>query len=228
MLINQLVWNNSFALVAVGELLREKMRNGSSPRTVRSEHGLRAITLTAVTQNSFSDKHTKFVAINKDKVQDLWLEPGDIFVQRSNTSELVGTTAIYSGQRSWAIFPDLLIRLRANTELVDPEYLAVAMRSERAHGVLRAKAKGLAGSMPKIDQRTIGTLRVPIPPLERQRYVVQQAREIDDLVSRVVGAHDDNVRRAEALRYALLRAAYSGRLRGRAVDVETGKENAGV
>ena len=56
----QLVWSAEYPRREVRSLLLEPMRNGRSDRAVRgSEAGVRTLTLTAVTQDAFSDANTK-------------------------------------------------------------------------------------------------------------------------------------------------------------------------
>src|SRR5262249_38179224 len=108
-------------------LLREPLRNGHSAK--RAHDGdVRTLTLSAVTDSDFSERNTKLTAADRDQVRDLWLEPGDIFVERSNTPELVGTAALFRGVRTFAIFPDLLIRVRP-AENVLPVYVEAVLRS---------------------------------------------------------------------------------------------------
>lgn len=214
---------------SVAELLREPMRNGHSARAARDgEPGIRTLTLTAVTRWSFTDAFTKMSAADPNRVFGLWLAPGDILVQRSNTPELVGTTAMYGGPPNWAIFPDLMIRLRVDTEVALPEYVTAVLRSERVHRQLRSKAKGLAGSMPKIDQQAIASVVLKVPPLSCQRELMSELSEIEQASSRLAQAANTARRQAQALRKALLDAAFSGRLTGRASDMDMVEEMAGV
>ncbi len=211
--IDRVVWRKrEEGPVAVADLLAEKMRNGHSARASTTGAGVRALTLTSVTRNSFTESFTKIVAVEAERVRDLWLRDGDILVQRSNTPELVGTTAIYRGPNDWAIFPDLLIRLRANESRVSPAYLAAVMRTERVHRRLRTQAKGLAGSMPKIDQAAIGSVLVPVPSVPVQQDIVSRVAEIEDASSQFTSEARTAGRRGERLRRALLAAAFSGRL----------------
>lgn len=211
-LIDGIVWDGRAPITPITELLSEKMRNGHSARASSSGDGIRALTLTAVTRNSFTDEFTKIVAVEADRVRDLWLRDGDILIQRSNTPELVGTSAQYRGPEGWAIFPDLLIRLRADDTKVSPAYLAAVLRSERLHRRLRAQAKGLAGSMPKIDQPAIASLAIPTPERATQDAVVRQIAEIDAAHERVLAEAELAERRAGGLGTSLLSAAFTGRL----------------
>lgn len=151
-----------------------------------------------------------------------------MLIQRSNTPELVGSTARYEGPDNWAIFPDLLIRLRSNEQLVLSTYLCLALQSERAHRQMRSKAKGLAGSMPKIDQATIGSTVVPIPDLETQRALIVRVDEVELTRARTIEAAVTARSRAHVLRNGLLAAAFEGRLTGRTSDLEMVEEMAGV
>jgi type I restriction enzyme S subunit len=159
-------------MATLGDLLREPLRNGHSARSTTDANGIRTLTLTAVTKTEFSDRYTKITSADAARVDDLWLEPDDILIQRSNTPDLVGSAAIYNGDKGWAIFPDLLIRVRVNS-LVLPKFLAFMLNSSRARRYFKENAKGLAGSMPKIDQSTIASFGVPVPPLAEQYRIVE-------------------------------------------------------
>ena len=213
-LADALIWGQSWPLVQIDQLLRTPMRNGRSDRAVTDgSAGIRTLTITAVTRNSFTDEHTKITTTSASVAKRLWLEPGDIFVQRANTPELVGTAARYSGPRDWAIFPDLLIRIRADEGQVDSRYLVEAIRTERAHRTLRQKAKGLAGSMPKIDQGALGETLVPVPRRQDQVAIIEQLEEARESAARIHAAISSAEIRGRALRSSLLIAAVTGQLR---------------
>lgn len=166
-------------------LLREPLRNGVSAKATTDQNGIRTLTLTAVTRNDFSPQFTKVTSADPKRIKNLWLEDQDIFIQRSNSAELVGTSAIYHGERNWAIYPDLLIRVRVDQSRVLPEYAALALRTNRILFYFRQNARGLSGSMPKIDQAMIENADFPVPSLPQQReaieWVKQQEAAIDPM-----------------------------------------------
>ncbi|WP_082949818.1 restriction endonuclease subunit S [Mycobacterium sp. ACS4331] len=211
--VDTAIWSMPTTCTPVGELLREPMRNGRSDRAIKGgESGIRTLTLTAVTKNSFTEANTKLTVTTRERAAGLWLEPGDILVQRSNTPDLVGTSALYTGAKRWAIFPDLLIRLRADESKVDPRFLIAVLRSERSHSQLRRKAKGLAGSMPKIDQKAIADVPVPVPDHSTQRQIVERVERVAAAYQVQIEAIGRTRLRAGLLRRSLLAAAFSGRL----------------
>ena len=211
--VDAALWTPGVETVPILSLLREPMRNGRSDRASPDGRGTRTLTITAVTKNDFSEGNTKFTLTSVEAAAGLWLEPGDIFVQRSNTPELVGSVSRYDGPRDWAIYPDLLIRLRADESKVTSEYMAAALRSRRVHRTLRAKAKGLAGSMPKIDQGAIGSTAIPIVAVPEQRALISRLAVVEESARRSLAAIEAQRRRAIALRRSLLAAAFRGKLR---------------
>lgn len=215
-LVDSLIWDTGAPNQPAGSLLREPMRNGHSARAVRDgEAGIRTLTLTAVTRNVFNDEFTKMATADPQRVAGLWLKSGDLLVQRSNTPQLVGSSALYDGPNDWAIFPDLLIRLRANPDLISSRFMAAALGSERAHRYLRSKAKGLAGSMPKIDQSAIASTLIPVPPKREQAAILAQLAESDELIQRLSLAITEALHRSIVLKRSLLSAAFKGRLGGK-------------
>ncbi|MFI7299153.1 hypothetical protein [Streptomyces sp. NPDC050121] len=203
----------------LGELLREPLRNGHSAKATTDPSGIRTLNLTAVTQGDFSNGNTKLTVADPYRVRDLWLSRGDILVQRSNTPDLVGTTAMYEGPDDWAIFPDLLIRVRVNEEVL-PEFATLVLQSHRGRAYFKARAKGLAGSMPKIDQATIEGFPVPVPSLDEQARMVDEVRDELDRVARISRELDSARQRSVGLRNALLRTAFSGKLASQDPDDE--------
>jgi type I restriction enzyme S subunit len=198
-------------LVALKSLLREPLRNGHSATASRDGKGVRTLTLTAVTRDDFSEVHTKLTTADRARVRNLWLEPGDLLIERSNTPELVGTAALFRGKRAWAIFPDLLIRVRVS-ECVLPEFLALVLKAEPARRYFRQAAQGIAGSMPKIDQGAVERLPVPLPSLDAQRTLVAKVERQLSLVAAVSAEVEVALRRSAALRRSILKRAFTGTL----------------
>ena len=192
-------------------LLAEPLRNGHSARASDTGDGIRTLTLTAVTRNEFTDHNTKHTVADPSRVRDLWLRRGDILVERANTPELVGTSALYTGPSGWAIYPDLLIRMRTN-EAATPEYVQLILSTTRLRSYFRQNAKGLAGSMPKIDQDILLRAELPIPSIEEQGRIVAIVNNHKDAADRLHGELEISRRRSNQFRRSLLTEAFAGRL----------------
>jgi type I restriction enzyme S subunit len=196
---------------SLGSLVREPIRNGKSAQTDPESKGVRVFTLTAVTKADFGEQNTKRSVLSDDDVQGIWAEPDDIFIQRSNTPELVGTAAIYNGPRAFAVYPDLLTRVRTNDSL-RPRYLVLYLRSSWVRQYFQTNARGISGSMPKVSHQTINELPVPVPSLPEQDRIVAA---IEAHFSRLDAA-EQGLKRVQAklkhARASVLKAAVEGRL----------------
>jgi type I restriction enzyme S subunit len=89
---------------------------------------------------------------------------------------------------------------------------------------MRSKAKGLAGSMPKIDQAAIGSTTLPVPDIATQQTLLLRLREVDSVRERTAQAAKVAESRGHVLRRALMAAAFSGRLTGRTSDLDVAEE----
>lgn len=195
----------------IGSFLREPLRNGHSATASGNGLGVRTLTLTAVTKRHFSETHTKLTSADPERVKDLWLRAGDLLIERSNTPDLVGTAALYEGPDGFSIFPDLLIRIRPDGRVL-PAYLEVVLRAPATRAYFRKVAKGISGSMPKIDQRDIEALWVPVPPVDEQTAIVTAVRGQFEVLDRLADVIRKALKRAERFRAALLASAFTGNL----------------
>jgi type I restriction enzyme S subunit len=208
-----------WAWLRLGDVLREPMRNGRSGPTAPEGSGVRTYTITAVTKRDFGLHNTKWAVGEATDLTDLLVKNGDIFVQRSNTPELVGSSALYRGRDDAAIFPDLLIRLRPVEDLL-PEWLEIVLRWGHTRSFLRSVASGLSSSMPKIDQTKIGRVAVPLPPIEEQKAIVAELNRRLSLIDAAGRTVEHQRQSCIRLRRSVLGAAFAGRLVSQSPDDE--------
>lgn len=194
---------------AVRTLLREPLKNGHSARETLNPDGVRTLTLSAVTYNDFSPSNTKLTVADPNKVRDLWLKPGDILVERANTIEFVGLSALYKGPENYAIYPDLMIRVRCREEEVIPGYLVEYLRTDRCRKYFRDNASGTAGSMPKISQGVVEQALIPIPSFGEQRRIATTSEQLDDKVR----SEQARLASLDALFQSLLHHLMTGKVR---------------
>lgn len=202
--------HESFPQVRLGDVLRAPLRNGHS---AKADPGgsVPILTLTAITLGDFGHHNVKMTAADPRRVGDLWIQPGDLLIERSNTRELVGTACLYRGRPNLAVYPNLVIRARVDDSLM-PEYAELVLKAPRSRRYFQQKAQGISGTMPKIDQQTIEDLVFTLPPPEIQAAVVQNAERRLSLVTSVGGTLGAVTKHSAALRSSILAAAFSGNL----------------
>ena len=169
----------SWEWMRLNDLLTFGPTNGFSPQSVEFQTPVRSLTLSATTSGKFKGEYSKFIDHSIPLDSDLWLEDGDILVQRGNTLEYVGVSAIYRGESNQYIYPDLMMKIRISL-MLNIDYIYLAMSSRSCREFLRNRASGTSGTMPKINQSTLKSLPIPIPPLAEQHRIVSK---IDQLMT---------------------------------------------
>jgi type I restriction enzyme S subunit len=160
-------------LVELESILRSPLKNGYSARPVSHRTPFRVLTLTATTSGYFDDQQFKFTDEPFDQDSPFWLSPGDIVVQRGNTTEYVGVPALYEGEAGTFLYPDLMIRIQVQGA-IDPRFVWYMLMAPQARQYLRERATGSAGNMPKINQQILYKLPVPVPDESSRSAIVEQ------------------------------------------------------
>ncbi len=153
-------------------IIREKIRNGYSPACPQDPTGAWVLSLDALTDERFNSDGIKPAPIDDDGLLPFKLEIDDILVSRSNTPELVGRAGRYVGQPEVAYYPDLMMRIRVNSNIVSPAFAELLLRSSNARRWLKSRASGTSGSMVKIKRRDILSLPILLPSPTRQTEIV--------------------------------------------------------
>lgn len=195
----------------LASLLNGKPRNGYSPRTVEYATPVKSLALTATTTGRFRPQYFKYVDEEIPSNSHLWLQPGDILIQRANTIEYVGISAVYDGPSAAFIYPDLMMKARANAQ-VETKFLHYLLLSDTVRRHFRENATGTAGNMPKINQQTVLSAPVAWPSRTEQVEIVRRVESLfawaDSLEARCTAARSQ----VERLTPALLAKAFRGEL----------------
>lgn len=198
-------------LVPLRDLLDEPLRNGYSAKPVAEETPFRVLTLTATTSGRFDPRHFKYTQEAVPYDSGSWVERGDILVQRGNTEEYVGVSALYEGESHSFIYPDLMIRVRVRKD-IGRHFVAYMLLAPPVRQFLRDRATGAAGNMPKINQQTLASAPIPVPEAATRDAIVARimaaSRLIDSLRERMSRATQGSVH----LEHALLARAFRGDL----------------
>lgn len=198
---------------AVKDVLVAPPRNGWSARCDNAEGGTAVLSLGAVTGFRFKPSEYKRTSEPTAPDAHYWLEPGDLLVTRSNTERLVGHAAIYTGDPTPCIYPDLMMKLKIDQAGAETRFVYYWLRSPLIRSVIERAGSGTNSSMKKITQSDV--MGLPFPTglaLTEQRAVVQR---LDELVGRVEESRSAQTAARldlEALLPSLRDRAFSGEL----------------
>jgi type I restriction enzyme S subunit len=62
---------------------------------------------------------------------------------------------------------------RLNEDIVLPEYTVLWINSHYGKKYIKQNANGTAGNMPKINQKVVKNILVPIPPIQKQKEIIR-------------------------------------------------------
>jgi len=170
-------------IVQLSEVTDGKPKNGYSGSPVDRPTAIKVLTLSATTSGKLDLTKFKYLDEDLPPEAECRCRKGDIYLQRGNTAELVGTAALFDVEDPNYVYPDLMIRVRANESKVNRYYLLLALQSEPVREFLKRNAVGAAGSMPKINQGIVERIPIPLPSLETQKDLVAEIEAEQALVN---------------------------------------------
>ena len=170
-------------VVLLGEVIQGKPKNGYSGSPVDYETPLKVLSLSATTSGKMDLSKFKYLDEQLPEDAPCRCQQGDIYLQRGNTKELVGTAAILDVDAPNFVYPDLMIRIRVDESKVLGHYLLTVLQSDPVRDYITRNAVGAAGSMPKINQGIVESIPIPLPPLPDQASIVDEINSEQTLVS---------------------------------------------
>jgi type I restriction enzyme S subunit len=115
------------------------------------------------------------------------VQPGDVLFNATNSPELVGKSAFFSGYEEPAVFSNHFLRLRPRPDRLDGRFLARWLTLQFQRRVFQGMCRQW------VNQATVGRdslleLRIPIPPLAEQRRIADVLDQEETLRVRRRGA----------------------------------------
>jgi type I restriction enzyme S subunit len=193
----------------LGEIILNPPRNGYSPKGVNYETGVKALRLGSITWGVFNPAEFKYIDEVIPKNSDFWLKPNDILIQRSNSIDYVGVSAIYTGLPSEFIYPDLMMKL----EVIKPLsiiFIHKAISTPLNREYYRKNAKGVQKTMPKITQGIVNNTLIPLPPLTEQQFIVERVEKLLSMVDALEVQVDERKGQTDMFMQTVLREAFEG------------------
>lgn len=206
----------NWAWCRLGEIITFGPANGFSPKGSGKEQGIKCLTLTATTSGFFKEQHFKYVDALIADDSYLWLEQGDMLLQRGNSLDFVGIAALYNGKPKEFIYPDLMIKIRAS-QFVNSNFLHWVLISPFSRVYFQTMASGAQKSMPKITQGVVTNTLIPLPSLAEQHRIVSKLEQLMQLCD----ALEQSIRQSKGQATMLLQTALKEALKEPAQTVKS-------
>jgi type I restriction enzyme S subunit len=190
-------------MATVGSVL-DAVDYGSSSKATSDGAGLPMIRMGNVTYAGNLDlADLKYVDLPAAEAERYALHEGDILFNRTNSKELVGKTGLWDGSCE-AIVASYFIRLRVQSEVVNPHYLWAFMNSAHMKRVIFDTARGAIGQS-NINSKELKAFPLPVPPLPLQEQFALHCADVSEMVAQQSAATS----KAKATFDALLAQTFS-------------------
>jgi type I restriction enzyme S subunit len=170
-----------------------------------------AITTACLTEIGFEPSGVKPAKMRARDAAECMVSPGEVLIARSNTPDLVGRVAMFSGDPKGAVASDLTIRIRPRDNLESP-FLTAYLSFLYLSGYWKGRAGGASGTMKKITRTQILDEQIPQPSMADQQILMARLSEQMDNVNRTCKTLETQLAPINKLPAALLRRAFSGEL----------------
>jgi type I restriction enzyme S subunit len=155
-------------------------------------------------------KNIKRMFLTSDEVKEYQLAPDDLLVNRVNSRELVGKTAVFPTGLEPCVYESKNIRVRLLSELVNSDFVNYQLLLFGQHH-FNYNSQQVVG-MASISQPQIGNFPLLIPPRIEQDRIVSKVQAMLPKLAKS-SSHIANVAKTlKRFRQAVLAAACSGRL----------------
>lgn len=171
-------------------LLAEDTRNGYSRKPDDAPNGIPILRISAGTVRGdgvvAEEEHKLISGIDHDSRIRYGLRSGDLLACRFNGNKaFVGRLTIFKDYLDLQpIYPDKLIRVRASSELVTPEFLRLSGDTHLVRAEVEAACATTVGNW-GISASNLKEVRFPVPPLAEQHRIVAKFNALMALCDRL-------------------------------------------
>ncbi|WP_312904181.1 restriction endonuclease subunit S [Stutzerimonas nitrititolerans] len=158
--------------------LAESVDYGTSQKTCDDSSLVPVYRMGNIVDGRLIDEGFKYISPKIDELPRLFLQPNDILFNRTNSYELVGKSARYTGHAEQATFASYLIRVRLLDALLSPVFMSLAMNAPYFR---------LTQIEPEIVQQCgqanfngtkLSLCVIPLPPLAEQHRIVTRINQL--------------------------------------------------
>lgn len=115
--------------------------------------------------------------VDGDELRRFGLEPDDIVINRVNSREYVGKSALVPALAEPTVFESNMMRFRVQSDIVRPGYCIHALQMNSTWRQMQSKVKD-AINQSSINQKDVRSLRIVLPPVERQDQFLRAREKI--------------------------------------------------
>jgi type I restriction enzyme S subunit len=180
---------------------------GTAEKSNEDGDGIRVLRMNNITYEGTIDiSDMKWCKIEDSERAKYTVQRGDLLFNRTNSPELVGKTAVWDRDESYA-FAGYLVRVRFNEQSALADYVSAYLNSDYGKRMLFAKAKP-SNNMSNFSAGEFCRITIPVPPISLQR----QYAKIVENVTKLKRKRYSGLKEASSLFGSLVQRAFRGEL----------------
>ena len=189
----------------------ESMRNGVyKPASDYGPDGVITLRMYNIEDGRLLLYNLKRVRLSESELEHFGLKGGDILINRVNSTELVGKACIIPEDAGPLSYESKNIRLRLASG-AESQFVNEWLRTAHARQILQYSCKQTT-NMASVDQGTIASLPLPLPPSNEQRRIVAKIEALQERSRKARAALEAIPPLLEQFRQSVLAAAFRGDL----------------
>jgi len=143
-------------------------------------------------------------SLKEEEIREYQLITGDILFSHINSVAHIGKTALYENYPELLIHGMNLLVLRSDKQKIDPYFLLYLLKLYRKVGIFKSIAKK-AVNQASINQKELGKLKIPLPPLPKQKKIAEILSTVDKAIETV----DTAIAQTERLKKGMMQELLS-------------------
>lgn len=158
--------------------LAESIDYGTSQKTCDDSSLIPVYRMGNIVDGQLIDEGFKYIAPDIDELPYLFLKPNDILFNRTNSYELVGKSARYTGSANQATFASYLIRIRLFDALLNPTFISQAMNAPYFRSTQIEPEIVQQCGQANFNGTKLSLCLIPLPPLPEQHRIVARIEQL--------------------------------------------------
>jgi restriction endonuclease S subunit len=194
--------------IRLGSVLHSTNNGIYKPENFYSDDGVVSLRMYNIQNGKIVFNELTRINLTDEEKSTYRLIPGDIILNRVNSKELVGKSAIIEEYKEDLVYESMNVRLRfiENREL--PKYINKYLLTSMVREIINGFSKQ-AISQASINQSQIRNILIPLPPLREQKRIVDKVDQLMTLCDELKQTVTQSKQESEMLMQAVLQEAFS-------------------
>ncbi len=189
--------------------LASRIQYGTSAKTSGDDPtGVPVVRMGNIIDGALDFRALKYLPQDHEEFPDLFLRPGDLLFNRTNSAELVGKSAVYAGYPERCSFASYLIKVEI-IQGCDPRWASFVLNSSFGRHWIASVVSQQVGQA-NVNGTKLKACPIPLPPATEQQRVVSTIEQVFSNEESILESVRFNLVRCARLRQAILKWAFEG------------------